>query len=213
MKLIVISYLFSFLLVIGMVASDSECNQLIHELNEIIDEEGGHIKPLRRYDEVYPGIILGDGPTALNVPRLKSLGVTHVLNTAYIHDTEEDEMPHLIATPVEEYYTPNNIKFQGIHSYNIASFDLTPYFNETSDFIHDAVTSKGTVYVHCFSGNGRSGSLVIAYLMMKQDYNSKQALLQVRGHREVTPNDGHIEQLCHLDLKLAAERRGVQPLL
>lgn len=186
------------------IASNQECNQLIQELNDIIDEEGGHIKPLRRYDVVYPGIILGDGPTALNVPRLKSLGVTHVFNTA--EWIEGDETPHLIATPVAEYYTPNDIKYHGIHSYNIASFDLTPYFNESSAFIHDAVTSHGKVYVHCFSGNGRSGSLVMAYLMMMQGYNAKQALLQVRGHREATPNDGHIEQLCLLDRKLAAER-------
>lgn len=153
---------------------------------------------------MYPGIILGDGPTALNVPRLLSLGVTHVLNTA--EWIEGDETPHLIATPVDEYYTPNNISYHGLHSYNIASFDLTPYFNETSDFIAEAVDSKGKVYVHCFSGNGRSGSLVMVYLMMKRDYNARQALLQVRGHREVTPNDGHIEQLCDLDQNLAAQR-------
>lgn len=200
----VLSLSLAFLACLSVADAGPECNQLIHELNEIMDEEGGHIKPLRRYDEVYPGIILGDGPTALNVPRLKSLGVTHVLNTA--EWIEGDEMPHLIATPVEEYYTPNGIKYHGLHSYNIASFDLTPFYNATSEFIHDAVTSKGNVYVHCFSGNGRSGSLVMAYLMIKQDYNAKQALLQVRGHREVTPNDGHIEQLCHLDLTLAAER-------
>lgn len=189
-----------------MAAGETDLHQCFQELNEIIDEQGGHIKPLRRYDEVYPGIILGDGPTALNVPRLQSLNVTHVLNTAMW--IEGDETPHLIATPVDEYYTPNNIKYHGIHSYNIPSFDLSPSFNESSEFIHDAITSKGTVYVHCFSGNGRSGSLVMAYLMMKQDYNVKQALLQVRGHREATPNDGHIEQLCHLDQQLAAERSG-----
>ena len=185
-------------------AVNPECINLIHELNELIDEQGGHIKPLRRYDEVYPGIILGDGPTALNVPRLKALGVTHVLNTAAW--VEGDEMPHLIATPVEEYYTPNKIAYHGIHTYNIASFDLSPYYNESSAFIHDAVSSGGKAYVHCFSGNGRSASFVMAYLMLRQDYNVKQALLQVRGHREATPNDGHIEQLCDLDRQLAAER-------
>ena len=33
-------------------------------------------------DEVYPGIIIGTGPTVKNLKYLVKLGVTHVLNTA-----------------------------------------------------------------------------------------------------------------------------------
>jgi hypothetical protein len=33
-------------------------------------------------DEVYPGIIIGTGPTVKNLKYLTKLGITHVLNTA-----------------------------------------------------------------------------------------------------------------------------------
>ncbi|KAH9383612.1 hypothetical protein HPB48_025305 [Haemaphysalis longicornis] len=38
--------------------------------------------PREAYNEVYPGILLGDGATALCVGLLRRLGVTHVLNAA-----------------------------------------------------------------------------------------------------------------------------------
>ena len=36
-------------------------------------------------DKVYEGILLGNGDTIFNIPYLKAVGVTHVLNTAERH--------------------------------------------------------------------------------------------------------------------------------
>ena len=48
-------------------------------------------------DEVYPGIIIGTGPTVKNLKYLVKLGVTHVLNTA---ENDVNISPGRYAAPI-----------------------------------------------------------------------------------------------------------------
>ena len=55
-------------------------------------------------DKVYDGILLGNGDTISNIPYLKGIGVTHVLNTAERH------------VPVNpDKYSCYGIKYYGFH--------------------------------------------------------------------------------------------------
>ena len=103
--------------------------------------------PTDPYNEVYPGVIIGDGTTALCIMKLKSMGITHVLNAAYGKDASFG----LINTSAS-FYAASGIKFLGIEAYDMQCFDMSPFFNQAADFIDEALASGGKCYVHCRMG-------------------------------------------------------------
>ncbi|RXN25336.1 piggyBac transposable element-derived 4-like protein [Labeo rohita] len=64
----------------------------------------------------------------------------------------------------------------------------------------------GTVLVHCAVGLSRSATLVLAYLMIRQNMTLVEAIKTVKDHRGVTPNRGFLRQLSGLDSVLRASR-------
>lgn len=43
--------------------------------------------------------------------------------------------------------------------------NIAKYFQSVNKWVHDAISSGGSVLIHCFSGVSRSATLAIAYLM------------------------------------------------
>lgn len=153
------------------------------------------------FNEVYPGILLGNGPTAIDIFRLKQLGVTHVLNCACGKEPE-----YGMINTSQRYYTSSGIKFMGIVAYDMSSFNISPYFNDVANFMDDCLRRGGRVYVHCKMGISRSATCVIAYLMIKKGMTAQEAVRLVRSRREIIPNDGFLKQLCQLNDQLAIKR-------
>ena len=50
-------------------------------------------------------------------------------------------------------------KMSGIAADDEPSFDLSPFFEPTADFIDDAIKGGGVVYVHCLFGISRSTTI------------------------------------------------------
>ena len=172
------------------------------QLTEIIIAPRGMYEiPSDAFNEVYPGIIIGDGTTALCVMRLKSLGVTHVLNAA----CGKDPAFGLINTS-RNFYQASGIRFLGIEAYDMSSFCLSPHFREAADFIQSALDCRGKVYVHCKMGISRSATLVLAYLMIKKGMTAQEAVRTVRSRRQIIPNDGFLKQLCQLNEDLIQKK-------
>lgn len=74
--------------------------------------------------------------------------------------------------------------------------DLLIHFPAACKFIHQAIASGGTVFVHCGEGVGRSAAVVAAYLMASRQLNATDALDILRRAREqVWINPGFHEQL------------------
>ncbi len=60
----------------------------------------------------------------------------------------------------------------------------------------------GKVMVNCVQGASRSATIVLAFLMLKCHMTAQDATRKVREHREISPNDGFLQQLCDLNDKL-----------
>ncbi|XP_030630721.1 dual specificity phosphatase DUPD1-like [Chanos chanos] len=157
-------------------------------------------RPTGHFNKVWPNIYIGDAHTAKNKAALLSLGVSHVVNTA--------DGPSHVETGAS-FYSDTNIQYHGTEATDSKDFDLSPFFHEVANFIHEGLSHQsGKVFVHCARGISRSATLVLAYLMIWEKLTLVEAIEAIRKHRNILPNAGFLQQLCHLDARLASERRG-----
>ncbi|XP_028827352.1 dual specificity protein phosphatase 26 [Denticeps clupeoides] len=148
-------------------------------------------------DEVWPKLYIGDQEIASDRRELVRLGITHILNCAQSKWRGG-----------AEYYEGMNITYTGIEAHDSPTFDMSVNFYPASEFIHKALSSGGTVLVHCAVGVSRSATLVLAYLMIRQNMTLVEAIKTVKDHRGVIPNRGFLRQLNGLDGILRASRSG-----
>jgi predicted protein tyrosine phosphatase len=71
-------------------------------------------------------------------------------------------------------------------------------------YLHSIITGK--VLIHCVEGISRSATIAIAYLMTHEHLTAQQAMREVRGGREVCPNQGFLLQLCQYNDTLTRAR-------
>ncbi|GIY90529.1 dual specificity protein phosphatase 3 [Caerostris extrusa] len=168
------------------------------DLLDIIREPSGYYElPTDPWNEVYPGILLSDAPTALCTSLLRRMGITHVLNAA-----QGKEKHCGLVNTWPGFYTQSGIRFLGVPAFDNIVFRIHPYFEEAAAFIDDALKSGGKVLVHCQCGISRSATLVCAFLMLKRGFTAQEAVKAVRNNRAIIPNDGFLRQLCDLNDKL-----------
>jgi len=125
--------------------------------------------------------------------------VTHVLNTA------EGQQSGTVDTN-EKFYKPFGIKYKGLKLLDVPQTNIALHFNEVVQFIEEGLENGGKVLVNCQMGVSRSSAAVLAYLMLRHQMTAVEALVEVRKHRDVRPNDGFLRQLAELDNKLRRER-------
>lgn len=70
-----------------------------------------------------------------------------------------------------------------------------------------SLVGVGKVLVHCARGISRSATLALAFLMIKERLTLVEAVEVVRRRRNILPNVGFLNQLCHLDSSLALQRK------
>lgn len=69
-------------------------------------------------------------------------------------------------------------------------------FDDTFNCIDGILRENGNIYVHCIAGISRSTTVVVAYLMKKNQWTFSDALGLVQSRRAIAdPNIGFIEQL------------------
>ncbi|XP_040905370.1 dual specificity protein phosphatase 13A family protein [Toxotes jaculatrix] len=161
----------------------------LQELEEVL-----HSAPrsCRHGDEVWPNLLLGDMFMSHDKLGLWQLGITHVLNASH---------GKLCCKGSDDFYG-TTVKYYGVPANDLPTFDLSPFFYPAAEFIHQALTSGGKVFVHCAVGVSRSASLVLAYLMIYHHLTLLSSIRCVQEKRWIFPNRGFLRQLKDLDRKL-----------
>ncbi|CAG0888080.1 unnamed protein product [Cyprideis torosa] len=178
----------------------------VDELMDLITgPNNGHgALPTEPYNEVYPGLFVGNAVTALSTGTLRELGITHVLNAAL---GRRNSIYQGYVSTSSTYYQHAKIQFLGLHAMDLYTFPMTPLFSEASDFIDAALLNNGKVLVHCREGISRSATIAIAFLMLRRHFTVQEAVTQVRANREIYPNEGFLKQLVDLNDKLYWEKK------
>ncbi|XP_031695116.1 LOW QUALITY PROTEIN: dual specificity protein phosphatase 13 [Anarrhichthys ocellatus] len=164
----------------------------LQELEEVL-----HSAPrsCRHRDEVWPNLYLGDMVMSHDRLGLWQLGITHVLNAAH---------GKLCCKGSDGFYG-TTVRYYGVPANDLPTFDLSPFFHPAAEFIHQALTSGGKVFVHCAVGVSRSAALVLAYLMIHHQLSLLSSTRCVQQKRWIFPNRGFLGQLIALDRRLQGE--------
>jgi len=143
-------------------------------------------------DEVYPHLYVGNGKSVKTVSYLKSLGITHVLNAAegnWVASVHVDQ----------EEYKEHGLEYFGMKCNDLASVDISVYFQDTANFIDMALSGGGKVLVNCFAGVSRSATIAVSYLIQKKGMTVEEALITVKSNRDIHPNKGFLGKLIQLE--------------
>lgn len=148
------------------------------------------LKPDLQVGEVIPRLHIGSQDAAADWNLLQSLAVTHVVNAA--------------ASTVPNFYEDRGLTYLALEMLDLPDFTLTRATIDTvCDFIDEALSSGGSVLVHCNAGISRSCALVLAFLIVRRGMDLFRALAKTRDARPVVrPNDGFLRQLRDLQKSL-----------
>lgn len=150
-------------------------------------------------DEVFPGIHVGDNSAAKNTSYLKKLGITHVINTAQGNSSGS-------VNTNEKYYEAVGIKYRGLELVDTEYVNISKFFKEISSLIEQILNEKGKILVNCQKGMSRSSTIVLAYLMLKQNMTAVNAIIEMKKSRDIRPNYGFLKQIADLDNDLRRKR-------
>jgi len=126
-------------------------------------------------------LYLGSDTVARDFELLQNCQVTHILNCA--------------ATACENYF-PDRFTYKSLFLYDGSNENISCLFYNVLDFLENAISNGGTVFVHCHQGISRSSAMVILYLMWKNHKPFTEIHEFVKSKREIcNPNAGFTCQL------------------
>lgn len=139
----------------------------------------------RELSEFRPYLFLGGMEVARNCRRLKSKGITHVVNLAgaTCKNCAEDKFEYLTLSPAD-----------------CESEDLSCLFLPVASFINRARAEGGKVLIHCHRGISRSCAVAMAYVMLSEGKPFKRVWRELTQIRPVaSPNNGFMRSLIALE--------------
>ena len=136
-------------------------------------------------DKITDKIYLGDIDGAREVNYLKQEKITHIISLA-----------GKIFSPE---YEEGLFKRKIIDIIDFEDENIFQYFKDCIQFIESAKK----IYIHCMAGVSRSASIVIAYLMWKEQKGYNETYFAVKNKRRyIGPNGGFVLQLKFFDEEL-----------
>mmetsp|Transcript_10595 Transcript_10595/g.30290 ORF Transcript_10595/g.30290 Transcript_10595/m.30290 type:complete len:246 (+) Transcript_10595:82-819(+) len=143
--------------------------EVLQELQDMLCNKGFIVPTRPGPAEILPYLLLGGEDDARNLEVLVRLGVTHVLNVAGSE----------VKTGAKVYEKPG-IQYSEIISEDTQAYDIMQHFAEVEQVADEVARADppGRLLVHCFAGVNRSGTLCLAYHMVK----SGMSLLESARH-------------------------------
>ncbi|MFN3201396.1 MAG: dual specificity protein phosphatase family protein [Bradymonadia bacterium] len=124
----------------------------------------------RRWDAVDEALIVGAYPRDVDLPALKTLGITTIINLC------EELPPHTEA-----------ISAQGMTAHHMPLLDRRAPPVETVqqalELIAEAARSGGRTYVHCRAGKGRGPTIALCHLVKQRGMTPEAAQRTLEGLR------------------------------
>eukprot|EP01080_Neovahlkampfia_damariscottae_P012222 gene12222-5808_t len=161
-----------------------EISKELHLTVQYLKHEPGYFN-VRKFKQINVSCILdnflflGCWKDAKNIKSLEAMKITRILNV-----TNDIHKNH------------SNFIVKNISILDTPKTNISKYFDESFDFIDDALKKKEKILVHCHAGRSRSATIVIAYLMKHQQISLKEAVEYVKLKRKIIrPNDGFMKQL------------------
>jgi dual specificity phosphatase 12 len=125
-------------------------------------------------------VYIGDEDSARDIEVLQGLGITHIL---------------IAGSYMRAYLT--NMNYKQLPLEDSLEQNLTNYLSDALAYIENA---EGKVLVHCAAGISRSGSIIVAYLMKKNNTGFDTALSMARNKSSrIRPNPNFERQLRHFN--------------
>ena len=127
-----------------------------------------------------PRIFLTSAAIVNQSDRLRRAGIRRALCCAREADA-----------PTPAAATDGSLIFKRIPLTDHVQENIGTFFEEAFTFIDEAAAAGDPVVVYCQKGISRSPSIVIAYLIARQDFTFDEAFLHVKNRRQVVdPNAG-----------------------
>lgn len=141
--------------------------------------------------QILPGLFLGSIGAAFDKEMLRKSKITYIL---------------CCCDGVEPPF-PKSFTYKILALEDKRSKDVAQFFEETANFIHDILSQKQKVLVHCKAGKSRSVTIVMSYLMKHRNKTVDEALELIRENRkDVMSNTGFMEQLREYEKVIRSDR-------
>ncbi|GAQ77843.1 Dual specificity phosphatase [Klebsormidium nitens] len=142
-------------------------------------------------------VYLGSDVVARSREILRESGITHVLNC--------------VGFVCPEYFA-GELVYKTLWLQDIPGEDLVSILYDIFDYLEDVRTQHGRVLVHCCQGVSRSTSLVIAYLMWRDNRSFDETFRDVKAVRgTANPNMGFACQLLQWQKRITWGPDGEPP--
>ena len=146
----------------------------INNNKDIINAYKSTIRPMSK---ITNNIYLGNIYDAQNIEKLLEMGIQKVLS---------------LITETELLKYPPEIEHKLINIEDFPRQNIIQYFGECLLFMED----NKKVFVHCMAGVSRSATIIIAYLMWKNQLDFMEAVTLLEQIRPIiSPNYGFVRQL------------------
>jgi len=140
------------------------------------------LPPNKVLDYLYCGNLYN----AHNKKQLNDLQIEYILNLRTEKNRSSSLIPTYLHCPLDDFGSTN----------------LEEIWSTCFEFIEAAILNKKNILVHCDGGISRAPSIIVGYLVVKQQWSLKTALdhlIQVRPC--VAPRENYIRQLSTLEEK------------
>ena len=141
----------------------------------------------RKYTEILPWLVIGQGSMADDMHSLVKFGITHVLNVT-------TEMPNKFP----EYFVYLKIPIKDEFEEN-----LTQHFDKIISWIKNIEDKKGKLYIHCTAGASRAPAVAMTFLISGRKIPLADAFNYIQARRPlVNVGKNFLYQLAELEVKV-----------